>query len=260
MFFKDLRITLYEIFGYLLPGVVMLAALSVLMFELCFPKGPLPFLQPRVDGWIIILFVAYLVGHVAQTIAEYLSTLLKVVTKLIGNIEESDEEAGGNKLADKMPTSQSSERTKKFLGVPVLDEGIVTAVSQAVRRIFGIKERMTQFWLLELCDETVLQRGNAEMREVFEYREGFYRGMAVSFLFLAISLGVWFLTYPSYEFMNKEHTIPNALLFALVASIVAVPFMGYRYIRFLQHRITAVFLGTLAIARGQRPTRDLGKA
>jgi len=68
---KDLRLTLYDVMGYFPPGIVLLlavtAAVLALTSDVCFVD--LEFLS----SWKVVLallFVAYVLGHIAQVFAE----------------------------------------------------------------------------------------------------------------------------------------------------------------------------------------------
>jgi hypothetical protein len=72
--FENFTFTLYEIFGYLLPGGVTLVALILLYWALFVPTVPLGIasFQPGLGTWTIILLVSYVLGHGVQAVGNKL--------------------------------------------------------------------------------------------------------------------------------------------------------------------------------------------
>ena len=65
---KDIQVTLYDVFGYLFPGAIFVAALFLAYWT--------AFLPPHQDltkitgaGWVFMLMVAYVSGHFVQALA-----------------------------------------------------------------------------------------------------------------------------------------------------------------------------------------------
>src|SRR5260370_5675991 len=65
---KDLQVTLYDVFGYLLPGIVFVAALATLFWAIFFPQPALKVDLPTAEVWIVFLVSAYVAGHMAQAL------------------------------------------------------------------------------------------------------------------------------------------------------------------------------------------------
>src|SRR5260370_17797686 len=80
---KDIRITLYDIFGYLIPGVVMLFAISLFFWTIFWPASTLviPSKLPAI-ALGSLLFAAYLVGHLGQAIGNLLEKLPMIRKRL----------------------------------------------------------------------------------------------------------------------------------------------------------------------------------
>src|SRR5690349_19063426 len=70
---KEIQLTLYELFGYLLPGAVLTAGLAVLFWALFFPQDAVEFDIKTVEVWATFLVMAYLVGHAGQSVGNWLA-------------------------------------------------------------------------------------------------------------------------------------------------------------------------------------------
>lgn len=147
--FKDIQVTLYDIFGYLLPGAVLLLAVALVFWTLFWPRASLnlPSTLPAL-AMTTMLFAAYLVGHLTQA---------------IGNLLEKVS-PGRAKLDEEVPVSPE-------LGM-VLIHAVTTRFGEHTKSLEA-KE------LYHLCDQTFIHCGSLGSlgeREIFTYREGFYRG------------------------------------------------------------------------------------
>ena len=71
--FKDIQVTLYDFFGYLLPGAVILVAAVLIFWTLFWPNAslPLPSSLP-VLATSSLVFAAYLAGHLGQALGNLL--------------------------------------------------------------------------------------------------------------------------------------------------------------------------------------------
>ncbi len=69
-----LAFTLYEVFGYVLPGAVALHGILVLYWAFFVPKVPLGFAtyQPGLVTWTALVIASYLLGHAVQGVGNIL--------------------------------------------------------------------------------------------------------------------------------------------------------------------------------------------
>lgn len=71
--FKDIQVTLYDIFGYFFPGLILAFALSILSWAMFWPQEPYviytDFSGPVIT---IIVLIAYLGGHLSQACGNFL--------------------------------------------------------------------------------------------------------------------------------------------------------------------------------------------
>lgn len=156
--FKDLQVTLYDFFGYLLPGAVILIALVLLFWSVFWPSDRLvvPTTLPALTVTALTLF-AYLLGHLGQAVSNFI---------------------------EKLPNVKHAQET----ALPVSAE-MGELVRDAVAARFGPKARtLTPKELYALCDQALIQAGSLGEREIFIYREGFYRGNCFAFTLLALVL------------------------------------------------------------------------
>jgi len=164
---KDLRISLYDLFGYLLPGLAFFAAAAVFFWAVFIPNKPLAWLQLSTEKWVVILLIGYFFGHMAHAIGNLCMKLFK-----------SPEETF-------LSTNQSGS----------MPQSIIDAAKSRANKIIGVEVKdLTSECLFRICDESIAQYSSSPDRDIYQYREGFYRGLWVSFFLLSLSLviRIWF--------------------------------------------------------------------
>jgi hypothetical protein len=90
---RDIEVTLYDIFGYLLPGCVSLVALFIIIRTIVFPDKALPYSQPTTFAVTVFLILAYYAGHIVHAIADQLEEITgyDYFTELEDEVEEEME-------------------------------------------------------------------------------------------------------------------------------------------------------------------------
>jgi hypothetical protein len=217
--FKDIQVTLYDFFGYLLPGSVVVLAVVVGFWAVFWPHSSLlvPLQLPALAA-TFLSFAAYLAGHLAQAMA---------------NIAESWSRAS-KRFDEKIPLSTELEKwlresTARHLGEPA---GKLTA-----------KE------LYLLCDQTLIHNHSMGEREIFIYREGFYRGNSVALAALTVSMCVRLLCSPAVFVIGQRTTELHRNHIALAAALTALgAWLAYRrYLRFREYKYQTCFLRFLSL-------------
>jgi hypothetical protein len=216
---KDIQLTLYEISGYLLPGTVVTAALAIVYLAIYFPTNSLTFDLRTTEIWLTFLVLSYLAGHMAQAMGNILVKQWKWdAAEVVASLPQEIRDAVTAKLKQKLGD-----------------------------KVGGLGGR----WLYELCDDAILRSEKLGEREVYVYREGFYRGMFVGFLLLTLALAglairLW--AEPHHNFNLGFWAIkPNQLVFLIVLSATWSGFALRRYWRFLDYRVRHSVLGYLSI-------------
>jgi len=219
--FKDIQVTLYDFFGYLLPGAAIGAATIVLFWTLFWPRESLtlPSTFPALATTCLV-FIAYLAGHLGQA----LGNLLEKVSP------------GRAKLDKDLPLS------------PELSKLVIDAVANR----FGDQAKTLQAKeLLHLCDQTLVHSCSLGEREIFTYREGFYRGNAVALTLLTLALLVRLICTPATVTIGagafEIHWAPLVLAAALTA--ISAWLCYARFLRFAEHRYRSCFLRFLALTK-----------
>jgi len=224
--------TLYEVFGYVLPGAFGLAGVYLLYWPF--------FLAPDQDwtgisaaGWTGILAVAYVFGHFLQAV---MNLLLKEVSwRPERRIFDDHEQVPAN------VRSTLEKRVREALGLT--GNGILKPKT-----------------IYHVAEHHVLQHGKTEARDVYQYREGFYRGMAPALLLLGIGCVVR-LHGPEGSLrvvgMQLYFTIPALLCGGVLAVGIAI-FSFLRYLRFAGYRVRYAYYSYLVMTGGQAPG-DRGK-
>lgn len=211
--------TLYELFGYLLPGGISLLGFVFIFWALFLPKVPLGVatFQPGFATWTAIIVVSYVLGHAAQALGN----------KLLRKIETHALEMTGAKWMK----DRARQTAAELLGVPPLDVG--------------------PRWVYRVLDEYTLQAGKPGDRDMFIYREGFYRGTAIALFFLSLAVGIRLVipgTAIHFTKWDFQLTYWPLLLSAAITAGLGWLFLQ-RYIRFTDYRITRAALTALVIRK-----------
>jgi len=222
--FRGIRLTLYDIFGYLFPGIVFLAGMGIFFWAIYMPRTPLVVFRPTTDIWILFLILAYFSGHIAQALGNLLSILFPF-----------------------LEISMASGRRPKLI-----PEALIESAKREASQMLGLDMKdMTPEWLLTICDETVAQCGSSRDRDIYQSREGFYRGLAVSFLALFICLVVRTLVPgTSLRLSETSQAVSGSvLMFFVLFTLAGCLLAFFRYRRFARYRIIQAIVGFLALQR-----------
>jgi len=209
----NLRFTLYEIFGYVIPGLPTEAALVFIYWFLFHADHPLQIATGTllsVDFAAVLLF-AYLLGHSVQAVANLV-------------LRFKDDEL----------LCKGSADSKRIL--------LETAHRLAGAQL-GVETGKLAFKeFFRYMDEYAVQSGATAERDMFTYREGFYRGNAVAVGLLAIVVAVRIpfggvVIQVSSNLFNAS----RGELGFLAAVLAAVSFMCFRrFRRFSEYRVNKV--------------------
>ncbi len=223
---RDIKITLYDIFGYLFPGIIFLAAIATLFWVIYIPHTPFVLIRLTIEIWVLVLLLAYFSGHIAQAL--------------------------GNLFIKLFPSVESIVLAKGKAGS--FPESIIESAKSKASTLLGIDLKdINSETLFSICDEVVVQYGVVEDRDVYQYREGFYRGFAVSFLLFSLSLIVrTMVSGASLKLSNALRPISwYIFLFFIVLSLVCSLLSFLRYRRFARYRVRRAIIGFLSLQRSK---------
>jgi len=227
---KDIEVTLYDIFGFLLPGFVSLAGLA-LAFSV--PTESFISVTDRLNWWAVAI-IAYLIGHLIQAIAN-------VVTRWFPSAEERVLGDKGDLPAIVVQAAKSTVSEKFAIPVGIVDNDL----------------------LYHFCDEVIAQTGNKSDRDIYIYREGFYRGLMISFVLLALGILIRIsILGAAYRFIDNTMHVTSAMYVSgLVISLVGIMLCYMRYQRFGKYRVRQAVVGFLVIQKklDAQPTSKTGK-
>lgn len=227
---RNIKVTLYDIFGYLLPGAVFLAGMAILFWAIYIPRTTLLPVRLTIEIWVLVLLLAYFSGHIVQAL--------------------------GNLLMNPFPSTESLVLSKNRAGS--LPDALVQSAKSKASVMLGVDLKdISPEWLFRICDETVVQCGAIGDREVYQYREGFYRGLTVSFLVLFLSLTVrTAVPGTSLKLLDNLQAISGSiLLFFILISLAGSLLAFLRYRRFAKYRVEQAIIGFLAL-QGSKNFRD----
>jgi hypothetical protein len=215
-----IQLTLYEIFGYFLPGTIAAGALAILYWALCIPAVAFPVfkIHPDAVGWGALVALSYMLGHIIQGLGG----------KYLGGIEEKVLGPNGS-----------------------IPPAIVASAQSLAAQQSGVKsEDLDSKSLFRIADQYSLN-GPVGDRDVYIYREGFYRGCTVALALLSIALiaralsGWTQLRFPAYVFFVSSMQL---LVSALIA-ISAARICKKRFERFGEYRVARAVFAFLVFSK-----------
>jgi len=214
---QSLRITLYEIFGYVVPGVLTLIAAFSAIWGEYFPNNTLHIIAPHYNVVVLgtLLLFAYLGGHLIQAVGNIIFTRAEARPEIVADCKHLSNSA----LQALQSTYESCPTSANFKDVVSLSNAVLS------------------------------QFGNGGECELYIYREGFYRGAAISALLCAFAVTLRMLHPTLIEISNDSVTIPRSLLFltAILCSMSAWLFYA-RFKRFGEYRVRHI-LSVVTILR-----------
>jgi hypothetical protein len=226
---EKLSFTLYEIFGYFLPGSVGVIATAIMFWAIFLPTSPIP-----VQSWELsklwyfgLIVVSYYAGHVLQGMSRWCF----------------------------------SNPNGWVLAKQELD--MISVIRQASKQVaaaldLGQSEILASDALVRVCDEAAVQYGQIGDRDVFVYREGFYRGSTAAFVLLDVGL---LLRCVISGTAVRLHTrvFPVScwqLIFIMAVVTFSVFFLGQRYRHFAALRVMRGVLAFVSLSS----FRNMGSA
>lgn len=249
---KELNITLYEIFGYVLPGAI--ATLAVSLFYYIFTVSGTEVVLPQMSKTFAALIgiIAYFSGHIVQTLGNIAYRNMYKAEDVLLETKDNEERLGWFLSLERCIDS-------KFFGNHNrLPKDLLQSIAISLSDIYKIApDAISGGTMYKLCDAYVLQNGNVSEREVYTYREGFYRGLSIScFMLVFATLCMCFLKPMTLIWINTfsiEIRLKDFLFVFLLASIGSILFY-YRYKRFYNYRIVIAVTSFVAlIYKGGKP-------
>lgn len=222
---KDFEITLYDIFGYFIPGCVGLIAVYLIAWRIVLPANQ-DWSTLSTLGWAIVAGVAYVMGHALQALSDVLYGVR---------------------------WSKPEKRILEKKCIDPLKDKMKSALHKAEwANNLSIKEDNSQNILLyEIVDQYIRQHGKTKSRDMYRYREGFYKGLSVGFILLAVGAVVH---------MTGGQTTINALgismtlttqrmAFISALSVIIAILTWCRYRKFVEYRVKNCLYSFLTIAK-----------
>jgi hypothetical protein len=203
-------LTLYDLFAYLLPGLPTLLGSLILGWTVFAPKSVLNVQTP--SGYIVAsaLVIAYVLGHFMQAL--------------------------GNQL-DKV-------------GRQPLPGSVPKRLEEKVRQELGLGNRALKSGELQMhARDLVFRKFDYKpptLRDIFEYRLGYYRGMTLALCIFGVSIVARMLIGTAQiKSGNRVLSVSDVLSLTVVLTVVVVTwahYMRFRRFQFLLDRFDALAL------------------
>jgi hypothetical protein len=225
---RSAGVTAFDLFGILLPGVLLLVAVRIGLVPF---NGPITssFEQFGYATWIALLVLSYICGHLAQLIGRAVSRLLTLVFPWGEVFRLSVNQPDQRETALALYTVRSYLHYRTGIDVRNLSDVVLS----------------------NLTDEFVEQYGNAATLANFRSREVYYRGLAGGMLVLGTAFAicaVWGET-PFTSLPPMSPQFANVVL-SLVCLIMAAAGDAYRRQR--RRRMRHSLISYLALETGGR--------
>ena len=254
----DLRASVYDLFGYFVPGSLGLVGVILVFWSTCHrtDAGDLSQASSAVvlTGFIV---VAYVLGHLLQAVGNLLGYFNRVSEKtLLG--EAAQAEPAAERTA-RLTWGKSLSLWLTTPGPPPdgpLSAALLGTVNGELKKHF--RQRTPHLSVREkygFIDEARSWAPREGEREVYIYREGFNRGMAVASALLGCAFLIRGATAPESCFLldfneqcfGRVETAVVGVLFLL-----CVPTFRRRMERFARYRVERaimLWLGTIVNAK-----------
>jgi len=219
---KELNLTLYEFFGYLLPGAIAAVAMLILFYLTALSGNQvyIPDVTKTVVG--IALVVAYYSGHIVQA---------------IGNIAYKK--------------VYHPEQEVLCVSKGPLPANLIVAVKIRLMAIYSLDDNdLVPALIYRLCDEYVVQNGNVGDRDIFQYREGFYRGLSISCMLTSVVSFMMLLARPIkiVWFTYCEAIVTKGMFaFLAITSLIGAALFYNRYKRFCTYKVVQAVTSFIVI-------------
>jgi hypothetical protein len=221
---NNIKVSLYDLFGYFFPGAIFSIALVILFWALFFPaRSVLPFTIAKPVA-VILLVIAYLAGHIVQAVANR--------------------------------TCRSKPRVLETM--KEIPAEIRAAVRKEIETYVPEASKLKEDWIHSICDAVFTRIGSIDNKVIYEAREGLYKGLFVSFAALSISLLARMLV-PGAKIEIQSSVIEFRWPFLLalgVLSLAACPLLYLRYKRFARYKNLESVLGFLAASKFAPDKKD----
>lgn len=228
----NLAFTLYEVFGYLLPGGITFIAFAVLYWASFVARMPLGIadFQAGLVTWVAVTITSYVLGHAVQGVGNICFHGME------GSVLDSENGSA--------PLWMRECARKAAAGI--LD--------------VGADDQIESRWLFRVLDEFALQSCKDGDREIFVYREGFYKGTSLSLFLLSAALLVRMVVPGACISFTKgpfQILWYEVLVTAAIVGGVAFIFVR-RWQRFADYRITRAVLAALVAQKALEHTKAGG--
>lgn len=204
---KQVELTTYEFFGYLAPGLVSASGVWLCAASVDHRIAAIP----PWNSWttlVVVLFAAYISGHLTQAL--------------------------GNMMASARGVSESS----KMKIPPYAIQAARSVLEQLLRN-----QTLSDDDVQRVCDAYLVQHGRTGLRDLYVYREGFYRGLTAAFPILAVGVLAADLSWPFSGAAFGQGVMLGAVLILLGGT-----WLSYRrYCRFAAYRRAIGVEGAVAL-------------
>jgi hypothetical protein len=229
---EKLSFTLYEIFGYFLPGTIGVTAVAISFWAIFLQSTAVPVESLELSQlWYFgLVIVCYYSGHILQGISRSL-------------FKNPDEQVLAFQTDMAPLVKRAQEQVAIYLGMAQS-----ATLGSAV--------------IVRLCDELAVQYGGLGDRDVFVYREGFYRGSFTAFILLDLALIVrCIVPGAAMRFSEQIFTISRWQLGFVLAMVTCSAFFLYRrYKHFAALRVMRGVLTCISIFYFHDLSKKVGDA
>jgi len=215
---KTIQFTLYELFGYAFPGAFGLAGVFLILWRLFLPIQP-DWGNVSATGWWLCIALAYVFGHSLQGLGNLFSKWIVWHPELA-----------------------------IFSDAKHLPKELQELLNQKSVRAVGLEEtnKLAPNVIYDIADHTIQQHGKTEMRDIYVYREGYYRGMTLGLLFFTVGLLFQLGRQTSADIFSMNIFFSSGALWLIAGFTFASAVLSYfRYRRMARYRVKYVLYSFL---------------
>lgn len=224
---KELQVSLYDVFGYVAPGIIAFLGMYLIWWRLVIPSH-LDWSTVSSAGWAAILLVSYVLGHAIQALANLLVKPLN-----IGATEDNELDA-----------------------IKTKSQQLHDSIAIKACRVTNLSDdtKLPPSVLYEIADSYLMQYGKTETRDIYVYREGFYRGLMVSLLVFVLG-ALCAMTGPDLTVKIFDTTLwcTSGLFGTMAVTAIGISFLSFqRFKRFSTYRVRNALFSFLIVEKSQK--------
>ncbi len=219
------RLTLYELFGYLVPGLFCFLSVALLGWTgFTLDLGLHGSVHLSAIQCVAFLLISYILGASVHSLAEWLY--------------------GSRWICRVGPATVFSR------GTGGVHRELLEKLEEVIERRFLVRvQGLGDRWKWRICEESLFLSGHWSQQERYQYRMGFYRTMSVVFLIVGLCIVAQSLVLNlAIRFGGERVVLPRLVSVLGGLFLLLLAFLSrWQYERYFRFRLESALLGLVVL-------------